>query len=97
MKRLTFALIDAKERPVVGVNHENPSRENAKVTRDAELEYLRGLKKLQEEIVAKYEPKLVEQKPFNTKDFLATLEDLDNDDDFWKVYTKENLGDLYYT
>ncbi len=51
MNKITFSQIDAKECPIVGLDHERPrSLKNGKLMVDAELEYLRGLRDLQDKI-----------------------------------------------
>ena len=61
---IDFAMIDAKDSQLVGINYSRPLNvHNAKVISAAEAEYLNRLLALQEEIKAKYEPQLIENIP----------------------------------
>jgi hypothetical protein len=62
--KIDFAMIDAKDCELVGVGYTRPANvHNAKVIAAAEVEYLNRLLALQEEIKAKYEPRLIENNP----------------------------------
>ena len=58
---IEFAMIDAKDSQLVGVDGDRPLNvHNAKVIAAAEAEYLNSLLALQEEIKSEYEPQLIE-------------------------------------
>ena len=61
---IEFAMIDAKDSQLVGVDGDRPLNvHNAKVISAAEAEYLNSLLALQEEIKSEYEPQLIENIP----------------------------------
>jgi len=64
MQKLDFAMIDAKDSELVGINHGEPPENvhNARLLGQAEAEYLNGLLALQKQIQEKYEPQFIENK-----------------------------------
>lgn len=67
--KISFAQIDAKDNPVIGiVGHTYISKENLETMTKAESEYLEGLINLQNNIKNKYEKDLIEHEPLSYKD-----------------------------
>jgi len=64
-KTLNFMPIDLRDRGPGAVCTYYLNRNNVRVCAEAEREYYRKLKKLQEELRAKYEPQLVEGHEFS--------------------------------
>ena len=62
--KIGFGLIDAKDSEVIDIDGNIPLNiHNAAVMGEAEAEYLNRLLKLQEEIINKYGPNLIANKP----------------------------------
>ena len=88
MPGLDFAMIDAKDSELVGINNGElyANTHNAKVLAHAVAEYLNGLLALQKQIREKYESQLIENKP------------VDGEPTVWKegcpddVYSEEQKG-----
>ena len=94
MLEITFAPIDAKDSPLIGINNEHATygSPNEKVIDLAMLEYLRGLKKLQDDIRIKYQHILTE----NIEAEIDEDEWSNNYSSYRRKIINEGLNGLYY-
>lgn len=98
--KIHFGLIDARDDEVVGIDRgycRGQTEHNCRLLLQAELEYLLGLEKLQQEIKQKYEALLENEDEDETEDGVYEDEDSIHDEVYQEKEVYDRLNELYYT